>query len=254
MGGEWVGRWVFKTRHYDGRRDGLLMDSAEQTATSSSTVGSTAGGGRGRYLLGCVLVVAMGVGLSKLLATAGLLPFIFGIVGVFFFMLVGLLLAAIMYRFGRDIAPLPRSLVIGSIVVLTLAITGGTVFFEYLSLVDNAAEEVLRVNDLNPRERQQREMVVRMRQQIEDYWRSEHGFGGPIGDVAWAAGGSAFQIGPADGGERQVVHPQSGFTWLLRGLISFAALGWAVWAQVYPLHKAQQQRDEPKAEEPKPPE
>ncbi len=230
------------------------MDSAEQTATSSITVGSRAGGGRGRYLLGCLLVVAMGVGLSKLLATAGLLPFIFGIVGVFFFMLVGLLLAAIMYRFGRDIAPLPRSLVIGSIVVLTLAITAGTVFFEYLEVLTKEAEEALRVNNLNPREEEQEEMIARMRQQIEDYWRSEHGFGGPIGYVAWAACGSVFEIGPSEGRKRQVVHRQGGLKWLLRGLISFAALGWAVWAQVYPLHRAQQQRDEPKAEEPKPPE
>jgi len=235
------------------------MDNTEQTATSSITVGSTAGGGRGRYLLGCLLVVAMGVGLSKLLATAGLLPFVFGIVGVFFFMLVGLLLAAIMYRFGRDIAPLPRSLVIGSIAVLTLAITAGTVFFEYLDVLTEESEEVLRMNDLNPHPREQREtmaqrrkMIAQMRQQIEDYWHSQYGFAGPMGYMAWAACGSGFEIGPADGRKRQVVHPQGGLKWLLRGLLSFAALGWAVWAQVYPLRRAQQQRDEPQAKEPKP--
>ena len=45
--------------------------------------------------------------------------------------------------------------------------------------------------------------------------------------------------GPEEGRKLRIAHPQGGLRWLLRAVISFAAMGWAMGAQVYPLRKAE---------------
>jgi hypothetical protein len=189
-----------------------------------------------RYVLGCGLVTVIGVALSRLLASAGLLPFVFGIVGVFFFMLVGLILGAILFRCGAGARPLGRGVLLGSILVPTVAISAGTVLFEYRSVVNDHAEEALRVQKKNPRDRKFAEEKAQMRRMIENYWRTRFGAGGVVGYVAWTLRGDKFKIGPTDAEERATVqHKQAGALWLIRAVISFAALGWAMGAQVWPL-------------------
>lgn len=189
-----------------------------------------------RYVLGCGLVTVIGVALSRLLASAGLLPFVFGIVGVFFFMLVGLILGAILFRCGGGARPVGRGLLLASVLVPTVAISAGTVVFEYRSVVVDHAEQALRVQNKNPRDRKFAAEKAQMRQMIENYWRTRFGAGGVAGYVAWTLRGGKFKIGPTDADERVVVqHKQPGVLWLIRAVISFAALGWAIGGQVWPL-------------------
>ncbi len=189
-----------------------------------------------RYVLGCGLVTIIGVALSKLLASAGLLPFVFGIVGVFFFMLVGLILGAILFRCGAGARPVRRGVLLASVLVPTVAISAGTVVFEYRSVVVDNAEQALRVQKKNPRDRKFAAEKAQMRQMIENYWRTRFGAGGVAGYVAWTLRGDKFKIGPTDADERVVVqHKQAGALWLIRAVISFAALGWAIGGQVWPL-------------------
>jgi len=189
-----------------------------------------------RYVLGCGLVTIIGVALSKLLASAGLLPFVFGIVGVFFFMLVGLILGAILFRCGGGARPVRRGVLLVSVLVPTVAISAGTVLFEYRSVVIDNAEQALRVQNKNPTDPKFAAEKAQMRQMIESYWQARFGAGGVAGYVAWTLRGGKFKIGPADADERVVVqHKQAGALWLFRAAISFAALGWAIGAQVWPL-------------------
>jgi hypothetical protein len=187
------------------------------------------------YALGCAVVTGIGAGLSKLLAAAGLLPFVFGVVGIFFFMLVGLLLGAILYRFGLAGRGWPRGLLIGSILIPTLATSAGTLVFEYRSFVRGKADELMRQNGMNPREHLER--TERMAERIEEQWRRQCGVGGIGGYIAWSVRGSSFLCGPEDGRKLRIAHPQGGIWWLVRAVVSFAAMGWAVGAQVYPLRK-----------------
>jgi len=191
-----------------------------------------------RYVLACGVVTVIGVALSKLLASAGLLPFVFGIVGVFFFMIVGLILGAILYRCGSGGEPFGRRLLLVSVLVPTAAISAGTILFEYRSVVIDHAEQALRVQNKNPRDRKFAAEKAQMRQMIENYWRARFGAGGVAGYVAWTLRGGKFKIGPTDAPERVVVqHKQAGVLWLVRAVISFAALGWAMGAQSWPLGK-----------------
>jgi hypothetical protein len=199
-----------------------------------------------RYVLGCVLVTVIGVALSKLLASAGLLPFVFGIVGVFFFMLVGLILGAILFRCGAGARPMRRGVLLVSVLVPTLAISAGTVVFEYRSVVVDNAEQALRVQNKNPRDRKFAAEKRQMRRMIESYWRARFAVGGVAGYVAWTLRGSKFKIGPTDADERVVVeHKQAGVLWLIRAVISFVALGWAMGGQVWPLSKRPVEEDVP---------
>lgn len=203
-----------------------------------------------RYALGCAVVTGMGVGLSKLLAAAGLLPFVFGVVGIFFYMLVGLLLGAILYRFGVAGRGWPRGLLIGSILIPTLATSAGALVFEYRSFVGGRADELMRQNRMNPREHP--EGTERMTERIEAQWRRQYGVAGIGGYIAWSARGSSFLCGPEDGRKLRIAHPQGGIWWVVRAVVSFAAMGWAVGAQVYPLRKGKGGPAEPPkpAEEP----
>ena len=197
-----------------------------------------------RYVLGCGLVTVIGVALSKLLASAGLLPFVFGIVGVFFFMLVGLILGAILFRCGAGARPMRRGVLLASVLVPTVAISAGTVVFEYRSVVIDHAEQALRVQNKNPRDRKFAAEKAQMRQMIENYWRTRFGAGGVAGYVAWTLHGGKFKIGPTDADERVVVqHKQPGVLWLVRAVISFMALGWAIGAQVWPLGRRPVEED-----------
>lgn len=204
-----------------------------------------------QYVLGCGLVTVIGVVLSKLLASAGLLPFVFGIVGVFFFMLVGLILGAILFRCGAGARPMRRGVLLASVLVPTVAISAGTVVFEYRSVVIDNAEQALRVQNKNPRDPKFAAEKAQMRQMIENYWRTRFGVGGVGGYVAWTLHGGKFKIGPTDADERVVVqHKQAGALWLFRAAISFAALGWAMGAQVWPLRRCPAEAQAADAAEP----
>lgn len=201
-----------------------------------------------RYLAGCALVSLVGIGLARLLSTAGLLPFVFGVVGIFFFILVGLIFGAVMYRFGRQHPPSGRLLLIVSALVPTLVTGLATLVFERDSFLTSTAQQILRANRINPKRSARQQ--ARVRDQLSSYWRDHHGSDGALGYVRWAAFGSPFRCGPPDGRKLRIVHPQAGLRWLLRTIISFAAMGWAILSQVYPLGQPATAAPEPTRSDP----
>ena len=187
-----------------------------------------------RYGVGLVIVLIGAVGLSFLAPAAGLLPFVFGVVGVFFFMLAGLVMGAILYRCGRPGRPMSAGVLVGSAVGVAVVMAGLSMVQEHVAFKDKAVEYVLKRNQVRVDAR------VALRSdvagQIDGVWRERYGVGGIVGYVVWTARGApTFGVAPPDGVAGAVRHAQGGWSWGIRALLSFVGLGWAIGAQLMPL-------------------
>jgi hypothetical protein len=192
---------------------------------------------RSRWWWAVALGVALAIPFGWLLSHAAQLPFY---LGLFFFVLFGLLIGAVMFRVSAPRRPygLP-SLTVGSALVILVAFVL-SIFVEsrdFPTTIAKRAGEQARV---------MREMsIYAYRTQIAEGVRTYLGErfppGGTIGYVRWALTKGVLE--PADvPGLTGALHPRQGRVgWGIRVVLSIVLLCFGLGSQTFPLHL----RDEP---------
>lgn len=210
-------------------------------------------GGRGRLfwalVVGCVLAVPVG----WLLALLILLP---GMLGLFFYMLFGLLVGAFVFRVASPLIPIPRrtAFIVGGLV--TLAIWSVSLAGEYCNVrgysvyrygeagfawypVDGDAMRTVRNTFI--RRSFEPEQIAELRDKSREAFlgelREKYPPGGFIGFLRWSAvGKQPIELPRVHGPGTQELKPkQRGTFWLVRLTLSLLLLGGAVISQTLGL-------------------
>lgn len=197
----------------------------------------------GRIWLAMVVGMLLAVPAGWLLAPVALLP---GQLGLFFFLIVGLLIGATMYRLGKPAAPVPRSrtILIGLAVALTLWLS--TLISEYRAMPQvgfAAVRSQLKVS-LPPERREhiQEEISAHISSQLNKMFPP----GGLIGYLRWAATDGTMDL-PRVIDQRTVRFslPQRGVWWMVRVVFSLILTAGAILALIWPLGPEKNSKAEP---------
>ena len=179
-----------------------------------------------------------------------LLPYF---LGLFFFALLGLVVGAVMFRFGRPAAPAGRSTLwlIGGFVAALLCVTGlaaeyhGLIGYRVFGHEFNDAYRHLRRSFRHRAFTQQELDTLRdeTRRHVRAQLRTDYPPGGFLGFVRWAATDGTIECPRIfDNATQTVAIRHRGFTWVVRVLLSLGMLTFSIMSQILGL-----------AEPPKPP-
>ena len=175
---------------------------------------------------GCLL----GLPAGWLLASLAVLPMF---LGLFFFLILGLFIGAVMFRLGKAAAPVPKAIliIIGSLVALV--IWGTALVVEYRNLPQDAARTVrgsFKNRSFAPQDK------LRLRNETGDYvlarLKEDYPPGGFVGYLRWAATKGTIECPRifSDDTETHALH-QRGLMWVIRVLLSLLLLGFTIFAQ-----------------------
>lgn len=175
---------------------------------------------------------AAGVPVGWLLSNLALLPFY---LGLFFFLLCGLLVGALMYRVAHAAAPIPRwAVILGAAVVagMTWLTALG---FESRHLGGDAARSLIASRQrLTPDEIL--ELRDRVPANVAEHLRTNYPPGGTIGYVRWVATSGQMVVGVTDGGNPfKFSLRQRQLRWVFRAAMSVPLLFFGVMSQVVGL-------------------
>ncbi|HSW45863.1 MAG TPA: hypothetical protein VLM89_09855 [Phycisphaerae bacterium] len=224
---------------------------------------ATLRGGSPVTLLWCLVAgVLLALPIGWLLATLILLPFM---LGLFFYMLFGLLAGAVVYRAGRSAIPIskPRAWALGLTVSFLIWFVG--LIGEYYNVrgydlylygsqgfgwhpVDGDATRKVRLwfekRSFNPE--QVAELRSRTRWAFNEQLRNQYPPGGFAGFLKWSAQPTKIIQVPrvfAESGQ-ELEPPQSGIKWFIRLAVSFVLLAGAVCSQILGLAQPPPRPDE----------
>ncbi|MHC4441217.1 MAG: hypothetical protein ACYTF1_12905 [Planctomycetota bacterium] len=180
--------------------------------------------------LALVVGVILGLPTGWLLATLAVLPMF---LGLFFFLIVGLFIGAIMFRVGKQAAPVPKStlITIGSIVAMT--VWGAALVFEFRQLPEDAARTV---RSSFPKRYFDKQDRVRLQNETRDYvlakLKEDYPPGGLVGYLRWAADKGTIECPRifSDDTETHALY-QQGLMWIIRVLLSLLLVGFTTITQ-----------------------
>lgn len=180
-------------------------------------------------LIGCALALPAG----WLLAPLAVLP---GELGLFFFLVIGLIIGAILYRISRPAAPAPRPTLylIGLAVAVLLWVTGLVV--EYRFFPDGAVRAVrVSFNRVLPAEKRS-QIDAQVRQHAFSYLKDRYPPGGFVGYVRWAATDGKMDLPRViDHSTAPYALPQRHWGWLIRVVLSILFAAGAILSQLLAL-------------------
>ena len=208
-----------------------MTDPAAASPTNS-TEACPVGGSRARWILATLVVMAIAIPVGVLLSFLAFLPYL---LGLFFFLLLGLLLGAAQFRLGLPAAPLPgRWLVLGAAaVILTTYVTA--LAFEYRTLYRGAVKFAMkshRTLDAAGMDRVRSDVPARIRSHLASRFPP----GGLVGYVRWATRSGRMQIDTtADGSPITYTLSQGPLGVLIRLVATFALLSFGLASQVIAL-------------------
>lgn len=139
----------------------------------------------GRWVL-CILAGCfLGAALSTLLAFAGMLIFY---LGIYFFLLFGLLIGASLFRLAGPLRPLKRSAVLAGVLAVSAVTFGASLYLEYAWLLyDNVARRAVLEFRRLPPDTRPTDIRARAREAMRQHLRQAYPPGGFIGYCRWAA-------------------------------------------------------------------
>ncbi len=219
-----------------------------------------------QWFRGVLVALITGAGVGILLGFVSMLPFF---LGLFFFLLLGLVPGAVLFRFGHPVRPIPRlPLWVGIILVLmtTWLVSG---YVEYLSLPGHVAVKVRRNIPDFPEGYTREKLNDYFAEFVHDDLKKRYGYAGMIGYVQWAADSGRMVVPPGvirlAGGDTEspeddvnlnmpvktvYVLPQPAALWLIRVGFSLPLLALAIVMQVAPLrHPAPPPEEDEEAEQ-----
>jgi hypothetical protein len=183
-----------------------------------------------------------------------MLPFF---LGLFFFLLLGLVPSGVLFRFGDPIRPVPAwPLGVASVFILVVTYVVSA-YVEYRLLPGHVAVKVRQnITGGFPKGYRRETLDAHVAQIVHDYLVQRYGTANPVGYVKWAATSGQITIpaepieipGATGDGDpspvtlelaKPAIHRlhQPGKLWCIRVAVSFGLLALAVVMQVFPLRK-----------------
>jgi hypothetical protein len=178
-------------------------------------------------VVGCALSLPLG----WLLSYAATLPFF---LGLFFFMLFGLVIGAAMHRAASPGRPHGSiALTIGTTIVV-LGCWGFALFQESRDFpVDMANLAAARTRDIGDRTIET--FRADFSRDVRRHLRDRYPPGGTFGYVRWALTDGALRRGDIDGLKSTLRARQTKWSWAIRAVLSIALLAFGVGSQTFPL-------------------
>ena len=186
---------------------------------------------------------AVGVPAGCLLAYLALLPFF---LGLFFFLILGLLIGAVMFRFGKPAAPVARARLWGIGVAVAVVVWTTGLVVEYLGFPADAARAVRKSLPQSLTPDQQDELYDRTRQHILSQLIGQDFRGGFFEHLRafpaylkWATTSGTMECPRIFNDSVHTVRlSQRGIPWLIRVIVSLGLLAFAILSQVLALARA----------------
>ena len=189
-------------------------------------------------LAGCAIASVLGVVLSY-----G--AFLMAFLGLFFYLLLGLIMGALTYRVASLGKPYPRRAVVVGTAIVVLVGWGTSLAWEIRDFPHTIARNVIRTVARLPegmnKEAYRAEVVSRTR----SYLARRYPPGGAIGYVRWMATNGKLEEGLFAGIKGEVSLSQGGSKWLIRVVLSLLFLTCGVASLTMPLAARRESKEPP---------
>lgn len=207
------------------------MTEADVSATSP--VAGASGGSR--WAAGVAMGVLLAIPLGFLLSYLSFLP---AMLGLFFFLLFGLLIGAAMFRFWAPLRPMPQRSIIWGVAAAGLCGWGGALMWEAAIFPRQAANEAIRQVPKEVPGKTPADIRTEASLAARQFLRERYPPGGVLGYFHWAVTGKYVEI-PIVGVSRPkpIRLGNTGWLFIVRVLLSGIALSAAILAMVKPLSK-----------------
>ncbi|MEK6674582.1 MAG: hypothetical protein AABZ47_02885 [Planctomycetota bacterium] len=181
----------------------------------------------GAVLSGTIAALPLG----WLLSFGASLPFF---LGLFFFVLFGLLIGAVMFRIGLPCRPLGRwPVILGTCLVVLMTWTISVVK-EARDFPGEMAERIVNsTRDLGGLSRDEFRTAVII--EIDDFLRQRYSPGGTIGYLKWVVASGELKDGDTPKTQQKIARPQRGTFWIVRVVLSIAFLSFGIGSQTMGL-------------------
>ncbi len=181
------------------------------------------------------VAVALGILISLplawLLSFAALLPFF---IGLFFFVLFGLLIGAAMYRVAAPGRPFRPSAIVAGTTLVVVVGWGGSIIKEGRDFPsDMAAEAARRTSYIG--DRPVAEFRAEAAAQVRRFLGEHYPPGGTIGYMRWILTSGELKKGDLAAVDRTLSRSPNGWVWAIRVALSIAGLAFGVASQTWLL-------------------
>jgi len=188
----------------------------------------------------------VGIATGCLLAYLAVLPMF---LGLFFFLLLGLIIGAVMFRLGKGAAPVPALILWLMGAGVSILVWGTGLFVEYLGLPGDVARAVRVSLPRRLTQQEQNELDAGVRRYVLSQFAGNEFRRGPadharavVGYLRWAATDGTMQCPRIfDDSTHAFQLGQRKRGWLTRVILSLGLLGFAVLSQVLSLRKPTEQ-------------
>jgi len=168
-----------------------------------------------------------------LLSYAAMLPFY---LGLFFFMLFGLVIGAVVYRIAAPGRPYGRFAVLaGTTLIVGVCWTASFVKESTDFPVDLAADAEGRTRDIRPRSPEEYRTAVA--EEVRIFLRERHSPGGVLGYARWMLLEGEIKKGAIPSFDQALRRSPARWGWAIRVVLSIALLGFAVGSQTLSLSR-----------------
>jgi hypothetical protein len=168
-----------------------------------------------------------------LLSYAAMLPFY---LGLFFFMLFGLVIGAVVYRIAAPGRPYGRFAVLtGTTLIVGVCWTLSIVKESRDFPADVAADAVLRSRDIGRRSADEYRTAVA--EEVRSFLRERHSPGGVLGYARWMLLEGEIKKGAIPSFDQTLRRSPARIGWAIRVVLSIALLGFAVGSQTLSLSR-----------------
>ena len=176
-----------------------------------------------------------------LLSYAAMLPFY---LGLFFFMLFGLFIGAVMFRIAARGGPYRRSAVlVGTTLIVGVCWTASLVKESRDFPADLAEDALRRSRDIGRRSADEYRTAVA--EDIRAFLRERHPPGGVLGYTRWMLLEGEIKKGAIPSFDQTLPRSPARIGWAVRVVLSIALLGFAVGSQTLPLSRRRDHRASP---------
>lgn len=187
----------------------------------------------------CASVVASAllVLLAWLLARLIWLPFLFGL---FFFLVAGLLVGSVAFRFARAARPVPGAVVVRTAVWIAIVTLTASTCFEYLHFAQTFSDPP-RFAEARNAVQAEGSSLAELHQRLSDTFRAalkaQYPPGGVLGYIRWTVAAVDLPI-EIEGHVEQIRSEHAGLLWLIRTLMATVLVAAGLWSSLESLRSA----------------
>ncbi len=208
------------------------VDAMPAPTDSEPTAGD--GGSTVRWWSAVVVGGGVSVGLGWFLSYAAALPFY---LGVFFFLVVGLVIGAVVFRVASPGRPYRRTTILCGTSIIVLIGWGATIAIEARNFPNVVARKAQK-RTLSIGHRTAEAYRHAVSDGVRDHLRQSYPPGGLVGYVRWVLANKELTKGDVAELRRPMSFPVTGKAWVIRVLLCLGLLGFGIASQTWPLRIA----------------